>query len=405
MDHSLAEKAILPEPSAKWLTRSVLGLGLTSLFSDMGHEMVTAILPMFLTTVGGSAATLGLIEGIADAGSSFIKLWMGYYSDLIGRRKPIMVVGYVMTGLKGVMAFATAWPQVLAVRALAWMGRGARGPVRDALMADIVEPTAYGRAFGFHSAMDTIGAVIGPLIALGLIGLLSYRQIFLITFIPGILSVACVVFLVKERANAPNHHLRFWKSVKTLPPSFNLFLFSAGIFGLGNFAHTLLILRATEILTPHYGNTAAAATAVALYTLHNVLYAGFSYPVGVLSERLGKQQLLGLGYLIFAMMCIGFMLEPHKLWVLVLLFSMAGIYMALIDSMERALAGDLLPDDLRGTGYGVLATVNAVGDFVSSFVVGLLWSAFSPAAGFLYAAFLALAGGMVLWQGSRMRSS
>jgi MFS family permease len=218
----------------------------------------------------------------------------------------------------------------------------------------------------------------------------------MITFIPGILSVACVVFLVKERVNAPNHHLRLWRSIKTLPSSFKLFLFSAGIFGLGNFAHTLLILRATEILTPQYGAAAAAATAVALYTLHNVLYAVFSYPVGVLSERLGKRRLLGLGYLLFAIMCIGFILEPHKLWALVLLFSTAGIYMALIDSMERALAGDLLPDDLRGTGYGVLATVNAVGDFVSSFMVGLLWTAVSPQAGFLYGAVLSLASWVVL---------
>lgn len=362
----------------------------------MGHEMVTAVLPMFLATLGGSAASLGLIEGIADAGSSFVKLWMGYYSDRIGKRKPIMIVGYAMTAFKGIMAFAFAWPQVLAIRTLAWMGRGARGPVRDALMADIVEPPAYGRAFGFHSAMDTIGAVIGPLVALSLIGLISYRQIFLITFIPGILSVVCVVFLVKERANVPNHHLRLWKSIKTLPPNFKLFLISAGIFGLGNFAHTLLILRAMEILTPHYGATTAAATSVALYTLHNIFYAALSYPVGVLSERLGKRRLLGLGYLLFAMMCIGFMLEPHKLWVLVLLFSMAGIYMALIDSMERALAGDLLPDDLRGTGYGVLATVNAVGDFVSSFMVGLLWTAVSPQAGFLYGAVLSLASWAVL---------
>ncbi|WP_333653189.1 MFS transporter [Dissulfurispira sp.] len=182
-----------------WLTRSIIGIGLTSLFSDMGHEMTTAILPMFLATIGGTATTLGLIEGIADASSSFIKLWMGWYSDKIGRRKPIVAAGYVITALKGLFAFTTNWYQVLFIRVLAWMGRGARSPVRDALMVDLLEPANYGRAFGFHTAMNTLGAVIGPAIAFALIRILSYRQIFLISFIPGFLSVACFVFLVGEK--------------------------------------------------------------------------------------------------------------------------------------------------------------------------------------------------------------
>ena len=183
----------------KWLTKSILGIGLTSLFSDMGHEMTTAILPMFLATIGGTAATLGLIEGIADASSSFVKLWMGHYSDRIGKRKPIATIGYIITAFKGLFALTTNWYQVLFIRVFAWMGRGARGPVRDALMVDLLEPAFYGRAFGFHTAMDTLGAVIGPAIAFALIGILSYRQIFLISFIPGFLSVACIVFLVKEK--------------------------------------------------------------------------------------------------------------------------------------------------------------------------------------------------------------
>jgi MFS family permease len=379
-----------------WLTKSILGIGLTSLFSDMGHEMTTAILPMFLATIGGTAATLGLIEGIADALSSFIKLWMGYYSDRIGKRKPIATIGYIITAFKGLFAFTTNWYQVLFIRVFAWMGRGARGPVRDAMMVDLLEPAYYGRAFGFHTAMDTIGAVIGPAIAFTLIGILSYRQIFLISFIPGFLSVACIVFLVKEKKKRSDGEIRFWKSIKDLPPNFKLFLFSVGIFGLGNFAHTLLILRVTEILTPGYGKVTAISTAIALYTLHNILYAGSAYPAGVLSERLGKRTMLGLGYFLFALMCLGFILEPPKLWAMVVLFSLAGIYIALVDSVERALAGDLLPENLRGTGYGILSMVNGVGDFVSSFLVGLLWAKVSPAAGFIYAGSLTLIGGIFL---------
>ncbi|MDA8156736.1 MAG: MFS transporter [Actinomycetota bacterium] len=380
-----------------WLTKSIFGIGLTSLFSDMGHEMATAILPMFIVTIGGTAATLGLIEGVADASSSFVKLWMGYCSDRIKKRKPIAVIGYVITALKGLFAFTTSWPQVLAIRAAAWMGRGARGPVRDAMMADMLEPANYGRAFGFHTAMDTLGAVLGPAIALALVGVLSYRQIFLISFIPGLASVGCFAFLVKEKKRKPDGQAGFWKNIKELPLNFKLFVFSAGIFGLGNFAHTLLILRATEILTPQYGKAAAVSMAVGLYTLHNVLYAGFAYPAGILSEKVGKRTLLGAGYLLFALMCLGFILEPPKLWAMAILFILAGVYIALVDSMERALAGELLPEHLRGTGYGFLATVNGIGDFVSSFVVGLLWSRISPAAGFVYSGILTFIGAVLLF--------
>ncbi|MEP9409889.1 MAG: MFS transporter [Candidatus Brocadia sp.] len=380
-----------------WLTKSIIGIGLTSLFSDMGHEMTTAILPMFLATVGGNAATLGLIEGVADALSSIIKLWMGYHSDKIGKRKAIAVIGYIITALKGFFAFTTNWYQVLGIRVAAWMGRGARGPVRDALMVDLLEPAYYGRAFGFHTAMDTIGAIIGPAIAFALIGILSYRQIFLISFIPGFLSVACFVVLVRERKKKHDGEVKFWKNIKELPLNFKLFVLSAGIFGFGNFAHTLLILRAIEILTPAYGKVFANSTAIGLYTLHNIFYAGFAYPAGILSERHGKRMMLGIGYLLFALMCLGFILEPPKLWALIILFSLAGIYIALVDSMERALAGDLLPSHLRGTGYGVLSMVNGIGDFVSSFVVGILWAKVSPSAGFLYAGFLTFLGGIVLF--------
>jgi MFS family permease len=380
-----------------WLTRSILGIGLTSLLSDMGHEMTTAILPMFLATLGGTAATLGLIEGIADASSSFIKLWMGYYSDRIGKRKSIATIGYVITALKGLFAFATNWYQVLFIRVMAWMGRGARGPVRDALMVDLLEPAHYGRAFGFHTAMDTLGAVIGPAIALALVGILSYRQIFLISFIPGFLSVASFILLVKEKKGRPDGKINFWKNIKDLPLNFKLFVFSVGIFGLGNFAHTLLILRTSEILSPEYGKTAAISAAIGLYTLHNILYAVSAYPAGILSEKIGKRTLLGLGYFLFALMCLGFILEPPKLWAMVILFCLAGIYIAIVDSMERAMAGDLLPENLRGTGYGVLSMVNGVGDFISSFVVGLLWAKVSPTAGFLYAGVLTLLGGIVLF--------
>jgi MFS family permease len=393
--------------SKRWLTPSILGLGLTSFFADMSYEMVTAVLPMFLATLGGGAVMLGAIEGLSDAASSFVKLGMGYYSDRIGRRKPIIVLGYVMSAAKGLLAFATSPFHILLVRILAWMGRGVRGPVRDALMADLVDPAHYGRVFGFHRAMDTAGAIAGPLIAMSLIGLLSFHSIFLVAFLPALLAVVSMTFLVQDKIREPGRTARFRAGLGLLPPSFRLFLVSAGVFGLGNFAHTLLILRASELLTRDHGPARAANLAVFLYTLHNLFYAACAYPAGRLSDRIGKRALLGLGYFLFALMSAGFIFVPPvksyigwlpALLFLAFLFILAGVYIALVDSMEGALAAELLPESVRGTGYGMLGLVKGIGHFVSSFAVGILWSAFSPTAGFLYAALMALLGAVLLYR-------
>src|ERR1700691_4804746 len=186
---------MLKQQQSRWLTRNVLAIGMLSLFSDMGHELTTAVLPLFLATFVVGALALGTIEGIFDAASSIMKLWMSYYSDRIGKRKPILVVGYLLTAMMGAFGFVTSWWQMLALRAFAWMGRGARGPVRDALLSESVAPDAHGRAFGFEGAMDTLGAIIGPLIALSLVGVIALRQIFFIAFIPGAITVFIALFV------------------------------------------------------------------------------------------------------------------------------------------------------------------------------------------------------------------
>lgn len=381
----------------RWLTRNVFAIGMLSLFSDMGHEMLTAVLPLFLAQFGGAAA-LGIIEGVSDASSSIVKLWMSHYSDRVGRRKPIMIVGYIVTAMMGLFAFATAWWQILVLRMIAWIGRGARGPVRDALLAESVPPEASGRAFGFEGAMDTLGAIIGPAIALSLIGILSYRHIFLLSFIPGAITILIVVFVLKDIVRPPNHDLRLMTSLKALPRSFWRYAATVGVFGLGNFAHTLLILRAVTLLTPHYGKAHAGQLALGLYIFHNVLYAAASYPAGALGDRINKRLLLAVGYALFGVMCLGFLFAGAHLWALAVLFALAGIYIAIVDAMERSLAADLLPDKaLRGTGYGALATVNSFGDLISSVTVGLLWAHVSFAAGFWYGAVLTLLGSVLLF--------
>jgi len=405
--HELADKATPARASDGWLNRNVAGMALASFFSDAGHEAATSILPLFLVSIGAPPAALGAIEGVADAVSSFIKLGAGWFSDRIGRRKPIAVAGYALTGLTtGLFALATAWPHVLLARAAGWFGRGIRGPVRDAMLSESVTPETRGRAFGFHRAGDTLGAIVGPAFALALLSLLAgreatavtYRQIFWITLIPGLLSTLSFALFVKERARLANHAANLFKTIGGLPTRFKLFLIGVGIFGAGDFAHSLLTLRAAQMLTPEMGAARAGQITLALYVLHNVLYAGMSFPIGALADRIGKRGLLAVGYGVAALMGIGWIVAVPSVWMLGLLFALGGTFIAAEDALEGVLAADLLPEDVRGTGYGVLATVNGLGDFLSSVVVGALWTAVNPAAGFAYATALFFIGAIVIYR-------
>jgi MFS family permease len=381
----------------KWLNKNIFAMGLTSFLSDFGHEMATAILPAFLISVGGSAALLGLIEGVADASISFMKLFSGWYSDYIGKRKPFAVIGYLLTTLGvGSLALAFSWPQVLISRVIAWLGRGTREPARDALLVDSTLPQYYGKVFGFHRGMDTLGAIVGPALAFFLIKAMPMRSIFLVALVPSVLSFLTITLLVKEKRRVLAHHDRLVVSIKNLPVNFRFFLIAVGIFGLGNFADSLLILRATQLLTPVKGIIVAGSLAILLYTLHNVLYAVFSFPIGSLADKIGKRSLLCIGYFLTGITSIGFILNTSSLPILGILFISAGIAIAITDALERTVAADMLPENLRGTGYGTLAAVNGIGDFGSSTVVGFLWSAVSPLAGFGYGAVLMISGAVSL---------
>ncbi len=394
----------MAEPAARlaadrrpvWFNRSVLAFGLASLLSDAGHETATAILPLFLVSLGGSAAALGLIEGVADALATAAKLFAGWYSDGLSRRKPIGVVGYAATGI-GMAGFALTWTpaQVLAVRALSWIGRGTRGPVRDAMLAEAVTPQMIGRAFGFHRAMDTAGAVVGPLIALALVGWLGYREVFVVTLVPGILSVLAFASApeVARRRTRP----RFRASLAGLPPRFRRFLFAVGLFGLGDFARSLLILRAEQLL-PAHGPLPRGQEAIALYVFHNLVHALSAYGIGALASRVGARRVLVAGYLTFALMAVGFLVAPaHPPFAVLLgLFVLAGLATSAEEVLEGTVAAELLPEALRGTGFGALAAVNGVGDLAASALVGWLWAAVSPAAGFGWAAAMGLVGALTL---------
>ncbi len=399
-------------PRAAWLNRDVIGMGLTSLLSDASHEMATAVLPGFVAVLGLSPAVLGLVEGVADAVSSFVKLGSGWISDRLGHRKPMVVGGYFLTGAsKALFALAYGLPLLLAGRTLAWFGRGFRSPLRDALLANSVPAEDRGKAFGFHRAGDTLGAIIGPLLGVWFLAYLQpqttdpsepFRIIFLLTLIPGLGSGVAFAALVRERRGAPSR-MEFWTTVKALPPSFRRLLAGVGIFGMGDFARTLMILAATQLLTPKYGFNKAAEIAGLLYVGHNVVYAAYSYPIGALSDRLGRRGLLSLGYIAGALASFGFL--AAFLWkldviiYLLSLFGLSGFSVAVVDALEGALTADLaVENSMRGTAYGVLGTVNGVGDLVASILVGTLWTAVSPVLAFGYAAILMGLGGMVIYR-------
>lgn len=406
-------------PANGWLNRNVFLFGLTSLLSDFGHEMATAILPQFMQVIGSSAAALGFIEGTADALSSFVKLGAGYHSDKIGHRKRWTVVGYVLTTIsKPLFAFAFAWPLILIGRVIGWLGRGIRGPLRDAMLAESVVPRYRGKAFGFHRAGDTVGAVLGPLAAFALLSLLAsrpgliefmglwipslagasggpFRIIFLLTFLPGLLSVLSLM-LVSEKRRMPNHSLAFLATLRAMPADYRLFLLGVGLFGMADFAPTLMILRATTVLEPQMGFLEASRVAALLYLLRNVVYAAASYPIGAMSDRFTRSHYLAVGYGIAVVTFLGFAFAIPSLWWFAVFFILAGVFIAWEDTVEGTAVRDYVDESISGTAYGLLGVVNGVGDFVSSFLVGALWTVVSPAWGFGYAVIIGLAGTILM---------
>jgi MFS family permease len=392
----------------RWLNRNVIGMAITSFLSDTGHEMVTAVLPGFLLTLGIAAAALGWIEGVSDASSSFVKLGAGWSSDRVGHRKGIVALGYFLTGT-GLALFAAAisWPLILLGRIISWFGRGVRSPLRDAMLAESVTPDVRGKAFGLHRAGDTLGAIVGPLLGVWLLSVLPhpnpsapFRTIFLLSLIPGLASVFSFVFLVQENRRPANRLLRFWGAVRDLPKPYMRFLQGVGVFGLGDFSHALLILAAIQLLTPLYGAARAAEIAALLYVLRNAVYAATSFPIGVLADRMDKTKLLATGYLLgvltAALIAASLAADDPSLVRLAAAFVFAGIYIATQDALEGAIPADLVPTESRGTAYGLMGTVNGVGDLTASVLVGSLWTAVSPAVAFDCAGGVMLAGTLLL---------
>ncbi|MBV8515539.1 MAG: MFS transporter [Acidobacteria bacterium] len=392
----------MAETNAKssWLNRTVLGVGLTSLFSDWSHETATAVLPAFLALIGAGPAWLGTIEGVADGLSSLTKLLAGHFTDRLKTRKPLAVFGYAVTALATAsFAFATHAYHVMIGRTGAWLGRGVRSPAKKALLAADVPPSAYGRAFGFERLMDTVGAIAGPLTALWLLEKTqhSYRQVFLWTLVPGLTAVVVFWLLVRELPMKARTKRPFLAGLKSLPVPFRRFLVAVGVFGAGDFSHTMLILYASRALTPVHGAARAASIAVGIYTLHNAFYAGSAYISGWISDHVRERKfVLAAGYGLAVVTALLLCMNTESLVLLAVIAAFAGLYIGTEEALEDSVAAELVPKDQHGMAFGTLAAINAGGDFLSSVLVGFLWSAFSVQAAFGTSAVLFLLGAVMI---------
>jgi MFS family permease len=409
------------------LTPNVIRLGLVSFFADVASEMLYPLIPVFLTAVlGAPVAVVGLIEGSAEATASILKSVSGVISDRTRKRIPWIFGGYSLSAVsKPFMALATGWPLVLVARVADRTGKGLRTSPRDALLADSTAADTRGRAFGWHRAMDTMGAVVGPLLALALITLLgggtgpNLRLILLLAFIPGAIG-ALLVLTVKESAKGKEAAkpasssaeagvagLLAGDSVNTqaatlegsgrleparspatpaaepfalrdLPSPYRKYLLAWGIFALTNSSDVFLILKARDL-----GFGVAGVTG--LYCLYNLVYAAGSPLFGHRSDTVGRPRVLMAGLAVFAVVYMGFAMAT-KGWMLWGLFAVYGLYIAATEGVGKAAAVDLVPSHLRGTAVGVLGTVSGVATLAASTVAGILWSVVGPSAAFAFGA-------------------
>lgn len=386
-----------------WLNRTVFGAGLASFFGDLGYEAVTVLLPSFLIVLGAPVYALGIIEGLSDGASSFVKLFSGYFADKLGKRREFALLGSVATAIfPAFIAVAASWFVVLGGRLIGWIGKGIRSPSRDAILSKAVDKNDLGKAFGFHRAGDTLGAIAGPVVALVLVSSIGIREIFWLTLIPGFLALVAIWLFLKEKNPAPSSHQRpLATSLRELPSRFKSFLGAVLVFGIADFSHTLLIAFVIVSLTPSLGFVTATAAGAGLYLVRNIVYAAACYPFGTLGDRVGRRAMLVLGYTIAVLTFIGFIFAPANIFAYAVLFAMCGLFIAAEDTLEGAVAGEMVEEESRALGFGALATANGVGDMVSSIMIGFIWTFIGYSAGFAVAAVIGAAGTILLFWTTR----
>src|SRR5215203_4148811 len=391
------------------LPRNVFAIGLVSLLNDASSEIIYPLLPVFLvTSLGASPRAIGVIEGLAESVSSLLKLFAGYLSDRLGKRKLMVVAGYSVASLvRPLLAFAQTWPQVLAIRLTDRIGKGVRTAPRDAMIADTVPFEQRGIAFGFHRAMDHGGAVIGPLVGYLFVVLFvansraptttEFSKIFLVASVPALMAVIVDAFFMRESpvkrpqgAELPKLTLRGFDS------NFKRFLLVLALFTLSNSSDSFLILRAMD-------SGGSLATILLLWAAHHGMKVLSSLFGGDLSDRIGRKRLIVSGWILYAAVYAGFAFATHtsSLWVLFLIY---GIYFGLAEGADKALVADLVRPEQRGTAYGLYNLAFGVTVFPASLLMGMIWDWKGPATAFLVSAFMGAAAAALLLIFVRPRS-
>jgi len=368
-------------------------LGIVSLLTDVSSEMILAVLPLFIVSLGGAGIAIGLIGGVGDSVASLLKVFSGYWSDRVRKRKPFAFFGYSVSSVgKIFFPFVSSWMQLLILRPIERIGKGLRDAPRDALIAASSEREVRGKAFGFHRAMDSFGAFLGAFLAFILFWFLKFE------FKPILFLAALISFLalfpfiwIRERPFGvlSDDESSLKLSLKSLPRNFRRYLMIIVIFAMGNFTYMFFVLRAKEVFQPDLPLRLAIAIPILLYSWFNIVYALFSLPGGMLSDRIGRRSTLRLGYFMYGLACLGFALT-RTLGSLIILFAFYGISFALVEGNQRAFASDFVGENLRGTALGTFHTAIGVSTLLGSIFAGILWR-YSPALTFSYGAVLGLA--------------
>jgi MFS family permease len=368
------------EEPLKGLTPNVLKLGFISLIADVASEMLYPIMPLFLSTVlGAPALAIGLIEGLAELTASILKLYSGSMSDRTKKRKPWILVGYLLSAFgKSSIGLASSWGWVLASRITDRFGKGVRTAPRDALLSDSISSRNQGKAFGWHRGMDTLGAALGPLIALGMLGFVDgdLRKLFFFSFIPAILSVVAVIWVKEVPAHSHEPSLSF--RISELPRPFWKFLTVLVVFGLANSSDVFLILRFQKIEN-------SLTSLILTYCGFNLVYALSSPWLGGLADRIGLRKCFFAGYFLFTGVYFLYAIADN-LGVLVSGFLIYGLYMATTEGVSKALAVSLVPKHLKGTALGVMGLTIGIASLFASVTAGVLWDQVSPSAVFYFGA-------------------
>jgi MFS family permease len=357
--------------------------GLVSFFMDISSEMIYPIVPLFLANVlRVDKSVIGLIEGIAESTASLLKVFSGWFSDIIGNRKWLMAAGYGISTLsRPFVALATGWQYVLGSRFIDRFGKGVRTAPRDAIIVESSDRAYLGRAFGFHRSMDTLGAVAGPALAFFLLRMLSngYRKVFWLSMIPGVIAVLLIIFFISEKKNVvASREERPKLTMKNFDWRFKTFVIIAGLFAIGNSSDVFLILRAQQL-------GISAVMIPVIYLFFNLVYSLSSLPAGMAADRFGSRRIILSGFMLFAILYYGFAVASgtQAIWVL---FGAYGLFMGLTEGIQKAFLATLVPSGFKATGFGVFNTIVGIAMFPASLIGGWLWDHVSPSATFYFGA-------------------